>query len=67
MSETVQLELTPHERELVLEGLRCVRSSRRFEFRNPLAPPDDRRENDIRDLGLLIRRLEAGSSVAVSR
>src|SRR5215467_3510250 len=35
MSEHVTLELTQHQRDLVLEGLRYIRSSRRYEFREP--------------------------------
>lgn len=58
MNETVPLELTPHQRDLVLEGLRYIRSSRRFEFRDPGAPPDERREGDLRVIGELMGQLD---------
>lgn len=58
------MELSPRERELLLEGLRYVRSSRRYEFREPLAPPDARRETDLRDIAELANRLEKSGVTA---
>lgn len=67
MNETLALELTPHQRDLVLEGLRYIRSSRRFEFRAPASPPDERREGDLRAIGELMGQLdpEAASTTRV--
>ncbi len=68
MSEHVTLELTQHQRNLVLEGLRYIRSSRRFEFREPSQGRDERRETDLRTIAELMGQLEpagdAGSVVA---
>lgn len=58
MNETLALELTPHQRDLVLEGLRYIRSSRRFEFRAPSSPPDERRDGDLRVIGELMGQLD---------
>lgn len=58
MCENLTVELTQQQRDLVLEGLRYVRSSRRFEFRNPLAPRDERRDTDLRVIAELITSLD---------
>jgi hypothetical protein len=63
MNETLNLELTPQQRDLVLEGLRYVRSSRRFEFRETSAPPDERREGDLRMIGELMGQLDSTAAV----
>jgi hypothetical protein len=60
MNEHVTLDLTPHQRDLVLEGLRYIRSSRRFEFREPSAPRDERRESDLRTIAELMGQLDPG-------
>jgi hypothetical protein len=62
MNEAVTLELTQHQRDLVLEGLRYIRSSRRFEFREPSAGRDDRRETDLRTIAELMGQLDPGST-----
>ncbi len=58
MSEHVTLELTQHQRDLVLEGLRYIRSSRRYEFREPSAGRDERRETDLRTISELMGQLD---------
>lgn len=63
MNENVTVELTAQQRQLVLEGLRYVRSSRRFEFREPSAPRDERRETDLRVISELIGQLDEGGTV----
>jgi len=63
MSEQVTLDLTQHQRDLVLEGLRYIRSSRRFEFRDPLAGRDERRDNDLREIAALMGQFEAAAAV----
>jgi len=44
--------------------LRYVRSSRRFEFRPTSAPPDERREGDVRAIGELLGQLEPVAAAA---
>lgn len=67
LSEHSDMELSPRDRELLLEGLRYVRSSRRYEFREPLAPPDARREKDLQDIAELTNRLEGAVSTAEAK
>lgn len=59
------IELNKHQRELILEGLRYLRSSRRFEFRPTSAPPDPRRENDLQEIAGLMQHMEAASESPV--
>jgi hypothetical protein len=63
MNEAVTLELTQHQRDLVLEGLRYIRSSRRFEFREPSAGRDERRETDLRTISELMGQLDPAAAV----
>ncbi|HEY3968928.1 MAG TPA: hypothetical protein VGM05_30545 [Planctomycetaceae bacterium] len=58
MSEPMTLELTQQQRDLVLEGLRYIRSSRRFEFREPLNPQNERRDADLRVIAELMGQLD---------
>jgi hypothetical protein len=64
MSDITNLDLTPRQRDLVLEGLRYVRSSRRLAFRDPLAPRDENRDAELRLVGELLTQLEPKSPVA---
>lgn len=57
MDATQILELNPSQKELILEGLRYVRSSRKLAFRDPLAPPDQQREAELTQVAQLINRL----------
>ena len=66
MNEHLSLELTPQQRDLVLEGLRYIRSSRRYEFREPSAGRDERRETDLRTIADLMGQLDPASAVASS-
>jgi hypothetical protein len=68
MSEHVTLELTQHQRDLVLEGLRYIRSSRRYEFREPSEGRNERRETDLRTISELMGQLDpaAAPGAAVS-
>lgn len=59
------IELNKHQRDLILEGLRYLRSSRRFEFRPTSAPPDERRENDLMEIAGLMQHMETGSESPV--
>ena len=65
MNEQLTLELTQHQRDLVLEGLRYIRSSRRFEFREPSQPRDERRETDLRTIAELMGQLDPAGAVHV--
>lgn len=65
MSDNTTLELTARQRELILEGLRCVRNSRRFEFREPSQPVNQQREDDIRLIGDLLCQLEPAATTVV--
>lgn len=68
MHETSHLDLTPQQRDLLLEGLRYIRSSRRLSFRDPLAPEDAQRDNDLREIAGLMGQLEpAGAAPARTR
>jgi hypothetical protein len=58
MSEHVTLELTQQQRELVLEGLRYIRSARRYAFREPSDGRDERRESDLRTITELMGQLD---------
>lgn len=57
MDSVVTLELSGTQKDLILEGLRFVRSSRKLGFRDPLAPPDEQREQDIVAVQNLISRI----------
>jgi hypothetical protein len=59
MDSTLTVELTDHQRKLLLEGLRFVRSQRKLEFRDPLAEPSQERETDLRQVTQLMDRLIA--------
>ena len=69
MSEPLQLELNDLQREILLRGLRFVRSSRMMEFRElPDATADERREElgQIRQLcDMLDRTARKGEPAAV--
>jgi hypothetical protein len=58
MSESVTLSLSTAQRELIVEGLRYLRSSRRYEFRDPINPTDPRRDNDLREIAGLMTRID---------
>jgi hypothetical protein len=65
MSEQPNVELSEEQRALVIEGLRYIRSARRLAFRDPLAPPDEKRESELRIISELMGRFEAQAQVAV--
>ena len=51
------VELNDVQKELVLEGLRYVRSARKLAFRDPLGSPDQQRESELVEVAQLINRL----------
>ena len=65
MTDPNPLDLTPQQRDLLLEGLRYVRSSRRLSFRDPLHPEDAQRDNDLREIAGLMGQLEPTAAAPV--
>lgn len=63
MNDHMTLELTQHQKDLVLEGLRYIRSSRRFEFREPSQPRNERRETDLRTIAELMGQLDPAGAI----
>ena len=59
MSETVTVGLTDAQRDLLLRGLRYVRSSVMLEVREPSTQDDDERRHQLRDIAQLVDRLNA--------
>lgn len=64
MSDLLQLELTDRQRELLLRGLRFVRSSRMLEIRESSDITDDQRKGELGELRQLVEMLgkESGKS-----
>lgn len=59
MSDFGHSELTDRQRELLLEGLRYIRSARRYESREPSEPRNEQREGDLREIAVLMSQLQA--------
>lgn len=57
MSDLLQLELTDRQRELLLRGLRFVRSSRMLEIRESSDITDDQRKGELGELHQLAEML----------
>jgi hypothetical protein len=51
-------EFNTHERDLILEGLRYVRSARKLEFRPATAGPDPKRVADLEAIAMLLSKLD---------
>lgn len=66
MSDLLQLELTDRQRELLLRGLRFVRSSRMLEIRDSSDITDDQRKGELGELRELVEMLakDDGKSAA---
>jgi hypothetical protein len=58
MSETLNVGLTKPQRELLLRGLRFVRSAVMLEVREPSAEVDSDRAAQVREIGRLVEQLE---------
>ncbi len=58
MSETLNVGLTKPQRELLLRGLRFVRSAVMLEVREPSAEVDADRAAQVREIGRLVEQLE---------
>jgi hypothetical protein len=70
MSETLTVGLTNQQREILLRGLRFVRSAVALEIREPSAEVDADRATQMREIGRLVEQLEktqsAGAAARVS-
>jgi hypothetical protein len=62
MSDLLQLELTDRQRELLLRGLRFVRSSRMLEIRESSDITDDQRKGELGELRQLAEMLAKEAS-----
>jgi hypothetical protein len=58
MSETLNVGLTKPQRELLLRGLRFVRSAVMLEVREPSTEVDSDRAAQVREIGRLVEQLE---------
>ena len=66
MSDRLHLELTDRQRDLLLRGLRFVRSSRMLEIRDSSDITDDQRQIELGELGRLTDMLGVGKKGASS-
>jgi hypothetical protein len=66
MSECVNLELTKEQREMLLDGLKFVRSARALDVRNPQPGDDPTRKAELSEVDELMGLLEKGSTSTVN-
>ena len=57
MSQTVTVGMTQEQRDLVLRGLRFVRSSVMLEVLDPTPETDEQRRAELREINQLVERL----------
>ena len=57
MSQTVNVGLTPEQRDLLLRGLRFVRSSVMLEMLDPAPETHEQRRSQLREINQLVERL----------
>lgn len=57
MSECMNVELTADQREVLLQGLRYVRSSLMLDIRDPDATVDAERDDRLRNVAALVDQL----------
>ncbi|MCC7420514.1 MAG: hypothetical protein IT428_09545 [Planctomycetaceae bacterium] len=62
MSETLTIGLTKQQRDLLLRGLRYVRSSVLLEPRDPSEEVDSDRRNQLREIGEVVSALTGSES-----
>ncbi len=60
MSESLQIQLTGRQCELLQRGLRFVRSSRMLEFRDSSDLTDEERKQELAEIRELQNMIEAG-------
>ncbi len=61
MSEKLNVELNDRQRELLLRGLRFVRSSRMLEFRDSSEITEDKRKEELSEIRQLVEMLDVKS------
>jgi len=62
MSHALEVQLNDRQRELLLKGLRFVRSSRMMEFREHSdSLPEDKRREELGEIGQLVELLDLNS------
>lgn len=68
MSDLIHLELTARQRELLLRGLRYVRSSRMLEIREIPDTIAEERASELTEIGQLVAMLDhkAGAAAAAA-
>ncbi|MDG1894774.1 MAG: hypothetical protein P8J37_07690 [Fuerstiella sp.] len=66
MDEVLQIELTSYERDVLLRGLRYVRSSIMLETRDPTKQDDLRRGGLLDEIQMLSQRLEVTDPVSAT-
>ncbi len=66
MSDYVNLELTKEQRDLLLDGLKFVRSARALDVRDPLPNEDVTRKAELSEVDELVGLLEKGPSSTVN-
>ena len=64
MNDLLHLELTDRQRELLLRGLRFVRSSRMLEIRDSSDLTDDQRKDELGELRQLSEMLGSNTAKA---
>jgi hypothetical protein len=67
MNDVLQVELTTHERDVLLRGLRYVRRSVMLETRDPTKEDELRRTGLIDEIHMLSQRLEATDPLATAQ
>lgn len=65
MDSTLQVELTSHERDVLLRGLRYVRSAIMLETRDPSSEDTRHRSSQLDEIRNLCLRLENSDPLAV--
>lgn len=65
MDGMLQIDLTPHERDILLRGLRYVRSAVMLEVRNPTRDDEYRRSAMLDEVQNLSQRLESADPLGV--
>lgn len=58
MNVSMQIELNDRQRDLLLRGLRFVRSSRMLEFRESAEITEDERKNELGEIRMLVDMLD---------
>lgn len=66
MNGLLQVELTSHERDVLLRGLRYVRSAIMLELREPETEDEKRRSGLLDEIQMLSRRLESSDAMGAS-